>query len=236
VFRVLEDPNTTAILNRLIIQSSLPLRSVETDFAVDSSGFATSRFLRWFDHKYGVERKKAEWVKCHLACGVRTNTVTAAVVSDGGDAPLLPSLAATTAQNFTVRELAADKAYSSHTNLEFVDELGAVPFVPFKINSRGDTRPGIWERMYCEFTLNREDFLRHYHKRSNVESTFSMIKAKFGDAVRSRTTVAMKNEVLAKIVCHNLVVLVHEMHELGIQPRLAEPAGEEPRVLRFPTG
>jgi hypothetical protein len=28
----------------------------------------------------------------------------------------------------------------------------------------------------------------------------------------------MKNETMCKILCHNLVVLIHEMHELGIEP------------------
>ncbi len=28
----------------------------------------------------------------------------------------------------------------------------------------------------------------------------------------------MKNEVLAKIVCHNIVCVIHEMYELGIEP------------------
>jgi hypothetical protein len=46
--------------------------------------------------------------------------------------------------------------------------------------------------------------LQHYHKRSNVESTFSMIEAKFCDHARSKTDVAMVNEVLCKIVCHNI--------------------------------
>jgi len=36
--------------------------------------------------------------------------------------------------------------------------------------------------------------------------------------VRSRTDVAMKNEVLCKILCHNLCCLIQAMHELGIQP------------------
>ena len=45
-----------------------------------------------------------------------------------------------------------------------------------------------------------------------------MIKAKFGDSVRSKTDVAMKNEVLAKLVCHNIVCVIHEMYELGIEP------------------
>ena len=34
----------------------------------------------------------------------------------------------------------------------------------------------------------------------------------------SKTDVAMVNETLCKILCHNLVVLIHEMYELGIDP------------------
>jgi len=64
----------------------------------------------------------------------------------------------------------------------------------------------------------REEFLAHYHKRSNVESTFSMIKRKFGDSLRSKTDTAMVNETLCKVLCHNLVVVIHEMYELGIEP------------------
>ena len=45
-----------------------------------------------------------------------------------------------------------------------------------------------------------------------------MIKAKFRDHVRSKTDVAMKNEVLCKILCHNICVLIQEMYELGIEP------------------
>jgi hypothetical protein len=45
-----------------------------------------------------------------------------------------------------------------------------------------------------------------------------MVKRKFGDFVRSKTDVAMVNEALCKILCHNLVVLIHEMYELGIEP------------------
>jgi hypothetical protein len=61
--------------------------------------------------------------------------------------------------------------------------------------------------------------LAHYHKRSNVESTFSMIKAKFRDHERSKTPVAMANEVLCKIICHNLCVLVQEAHSLASASR-----------------
>ena len=53
------------MLKSLIQQSSLPLTSIETEFAVDSSGFATTTYHRWFDHKWGKEIKEAEWVKAH---------------------------------------------------------------------------------------------------------------------------------------------------------------------------
>jgi hypothetical protein len=43
-----------------------------------------------------------------------------------------------------------------------------------------------------------------------------MIKRKFRDGLRSKTNVAMTNETLCKVLCHNLVVLIHEMLELGI--------------------
>ena len=41
--------------------------------------------------------------------------------------------------------------------------------------------------MFHYFQFRQEEFLRHYHKRSNVESTFSAIKRKFGPDVRSKT-------------------------------------------------
>jgi hypothetical protein len=43
------------------------------------------------------------------------------------------------------------------------------------------------------------------------------VKAKFGDAVRSRTDTAMKNEVLLKFLCHNIVVVHQAVAELGIE-------------------
>ena len=58
--------------------------------------------------------------------------------------------------------------------------------------------------------------MKHYHKRSNVETTFSMIKSKFCDHVRSKTDVAMVNEVLCKIICHNICCVIQESYELGI--------------------
>ena len=71
--------------------------------------------------------------------------------------------------------------------------------------------------MFLYFQLNQDEFYQHYHKRSNVESTNSMVKAKFGDKVRSRNAVARENELLCKFIAHNIVVLIHESFELGVK-------------------
>ncbi len=47
VSRYLANPQLTDTLKNLITASSLPLKAVDSDFAVDSSGFSTSRFVRW---------------------------------------------------------------------------------------------------------------------------------------------------------------------------------------------
>jgi hypothetical protein len=78
--------------------------------------------------------------------------------------------------------------------------------------------------MYHLFHFHRDEFLSHYHRRSNVESTFSMIKAEFRDHVRSKSDVAMVNECLAKFVCHNICCVISAMHELGITPDFAGDA------------
>ena len=75
----------------------------------------------------------------------------------------------------------------------------------------------VWKKMYYFFQLHNEEFLGHYHKRSNVESTVNMIKSKFGDSVRSKTWTAQINEVLCKIICHNLCCVIMKMHTLGIK-------------------
>ncbi len=213
----LENPELTPLLRDLIVKSSLPLQSVETNFAADSSGFTTSRFTRWFDVKYGKERTKQDWVKVHIMCGVKTNIVTAVEIEGqhASDSKLLPALTATTVQNFRVSEVSADKGYASKNNVEIITKFGATPFIAMKETDRG-LGGGAWEQMYHYFNFRKQDFLKHYHQRSNVESTFSMMKRKFGDSLRSKTDVAMVNESLCKILCHNLVVLIHEMCELGI--------------------
>ncbi len=73
---------------------------------------------------------------------------------------------------------------------------GAIPYIPFKSNSVPDSRGSygpkseLWTPMFHFSSLHRAEFLEHYHKRSNIEITFHMITAKFGQKLRSKTLTA----------------------------------------------
>lgn len=213
----LDMPELAPYLQWLITQSSLPLKSIETSFAVDSSGFSTCQYARWYDEKYGKEQAERDWVKAHVMVGTTTNVVTSAEVSGPHDhdtnffAPLVND----TRKRFDVQEVSADKAYSNYANITMVTNFGATPYIDFKSNASGNGRCKVWNKMYHYYQFQREEFMQHYHKRSNVESTFSMIKSKFGGFLRSKLPAAQVNEVLCKILCHNLCCLIQSSYELG---------------------
>lgn len=242
----LENEMLTPYLKMMIEESSLPLQAIESDFAADSSGFSVCRFYKWVDAKYGDPQlmTRRDWVKVHLMCGVKTNIVTAVEVSERyeNDTKFFKPLVETTAQNFVMQEVSADKAYLSSANLQTVVDHNAMPYIPFKINSTGILKTGLgpnqrtnkqrnikrkselWRQMYHYFCFNQKWFLQQYHKRSNVESTFSMIKAKFGDSLRSKTKTAQVNEALCKILAHNICCLIQSMYELNIKPEFWQAA------------
>ena len=219
VNRYIADPDLTPILTDLIERSAAPLSIVESQFAADSSGFSTCRFDRWFDHKWGKEKSKRHWLKAHIVVGTRTNIITAIEVtqSNVNDSPMLPGLLDTTAQRFTMAEVSADKAYLSDTNLRHIEGHGADPYIPFKSNTTGQGSP-MWKRLYAYFTLNEDMWKHHYHKRSNVETAFSMIKGKFGDSVRAKSETGQVNEILLKCLCHNICILARAVSEMSLAP------------------
>jgi len=45
-----------------------------------------------------------------------------------------------------------------------------------------------------------------------------MVKAKFGARVRAKTETAQVNELYCLFLCHNIVVLISGIYELGLEP------------------
>ena len=213
----------TPILSKMVTLTSTPLKVVEHDFAIDSTGFGTSNFQRWFSFKHGKDINSRRWIKCHFMTGVKTNIISSVKVTSefDNDSPELKGLIEKSNETFNMDEISCDKAYFSIENHKLIAQTGATPFIPFKKNTTGNARGSMaWSKMYHYFMLNNDDVMEHYHKRSNAETTVHMVKSKFGDRVRSKSWTAQVNEVLCKIICHNICVVIQEMHELGLNPQV----------------
>lgn len=218
----LQNEELTPLLKEMIQTTAQTLKSVETKFAVDSSGFRTTTFGSYCQEKHG-QKKKNIWLKAHLLSGVKTNIVCSAEITKSygkgtGDVSQFPILV-NNLNDFKVEEISADGAYSSRDSLALVEQKGGTPFIPFKKNSRPIPRGNshIWRKMFHYFQYNKEEFMQHYHLRSNSETVFHMIKSKFNETLKSKTYTAQVNELLFKILCHNIVVMIHETNELGIK-------------------
>ena len=246
--RYLAKPELTPLLEALIEQSALPLRAIERKFATDSSGFSTATYDRWLETKWGKKKDKEEtadeeetvekeegewkqrsrWVTAHITCGVETNVVTEAEVTETRDHDInfFESLIRKTAENFEIQEVTGDKAYISQDNYHLIEELGGRAYIPFRKNMRPPLNVGehdaLWAKAYYFYHLYKDDFYARYHKRSNVETVFSMVKGKFGAAVLAKSVPAQINEVLLKFIAHNLCVLIHSIYVLGIEPFFAD--------------
>lgn len=220
VNKFLNREDITPILQDLLIKTAMPLKSVETTFAPDSSGFRTSQFNQYAVEKYGA-KKRHKWVKAHILIGTKTNVIASARITEetANDCPQFePMVMEAHESGFDIKEIPADMGYLSRANYELAKGIGATAYIPFKRRTTDKPRGSLtWKKMYHYFQFNKEEFLEHYHQRSNVESAFNMIKMKFGDKLKSRNFTAQKNELLCKFIAHNIVVLIHEMHELGIK-------------------
>jgi transposase len=232
IINYFESEVSTPYLQMLIEESALPLQAIEEDFAVDSSGLSTCRFVSWnqtkhhWDSQTGVTTyeeaiAKHDWIKLHICTGVKTNVVTSAQITEkyDNDTNYFKPLVEATSQNFAMRQVSADKAYISNKNLKATVDANAMPYIAFKSTNNGTTGSDLFNKMYHFYAYNQERFMRNYHKRSNVESTFHMIKAKFGDSLRSKTRTAQINEALCKVLCHNICCLIQSMYELNLKPK-----------------
>ena len=214
---ILLKPEITPILYDLVHLSALPVASIETNFAIDSSGFRCSSFGRYCEHAHGTIRSR-NWLKVHACTGVNTNIVTDVIITDehGGDSPQFEKLIKETSKWFDIGEVSADAAYSSRKNHEIVDKLGGKAYIPFRKGTTGNAGgSALWKQAYHYFQFHHDEFEEHYHKRSNVEATLAAIKKKFGETIKFRNRIAQENEMLCKIIGYNITVLIHEMIALG---------------------
>lgn len=219
VLNFFSSPDTAELLKDLIGLAAAPLNDVEDGvFATDSTTFSLPLFKKWFDKEKGGVQVKRLTVKCHLFCGVKTNVIAAATFTKGHelDGREFPTLLHNASKRFRIVEVSADKAYNSVDNFKAVQEVGATPFIPFRHNASGYSG-GYFEEMYHFYRLRNKEFRERYLLRNNAESTASMLKRRFEGVLDSRTDPAIENEVLCRVLVHNLCRVIQSHFELGIE-------------------
>jgi transposase len=219
--KLFNDPRTIPLLHTLVALSAYPVVGLENDFSIDSTGFRTTTFGAYCDTKYEQDKEHI-FLKAHLCAGVKTNIIAGVRITDGNGSDCIqfgPLIKKTIDGGFTINEVSADMAYSSRDNLEIVSSAGGIAYIPFKKSATGTARgSALWKKMYHYFQAGRDEYMEHYHKRSNIEATNAAIKRKLGETLKSKNSIAQINELLAKIVAYNLTVVIHEMYENGIEP------------------
>lgn len=216
VLNYYKNPSLTSLLKHLVEQSGIPLKDLEDSFATDASGFSTSLYSRWLDVRIAKENKRKLYRKVHMTCGVRTNIISAISITEGHwhDSPQFGCLVKTTAKNFNMREMSADAGYMARNNYDAVSQVGAIPYIMFRSNAGNKARGSlVYKRMLDLYRKHREEFLFHYHKRSNSETVFSQIKRKFGTHLYSKSDIGQTNELLCICLAHNICILIQELFE-----------------------
>jgi len=222
------DHRLNKLLDRLILITALPLAFVEKTGAMDSTGMSVHKYDSWQQAKWGTQTERSRcFRKLHAVVGTTTNIFISADVTlkTVADVTMLPGVVADHPRLFAMEDFVADKAYSSRAAMKFLHDLGLNPFIPFKRTSSSTPKGSlIWQEMFHFARDFPEEFDAHYHQRSNVETTFHMLKMRFGDYLMTKNFVANQNEIKVRVLSHNLCVLIQEAAERGIIARFDDCA------------
>lgn len=214
-------PATYDLFSKFLTISAMPLKKLEDKYSLDSSGFGTYQTERWNRVKWGKNVKYHDYLKGHILIGTRTNIICQAEITPGNfsDIKQAPKMILEANANFKMKELSADKAYNSKLLFRILDAIGTIPYIPFKKNTTTPTKdsPNIWNNMFLLFRDKKEEWNKHYHKRSNVETTFSMVKRRLGEHLLSKNYTAQRNELMMKFICHNICCLVQAIFDHKIR-------------------
>ena len=222
----MEDSRLTSYLNQLIRLLAEPLIPIESLVGIDSTGFSTFNRVDWIDIRFSklFNKLKKDYKKLHIVSGTKSNIILSAKVTKGTahDSPEFEDLIKKSVY-FDIKQVCADSAYLSRKNCNIVSSIRAIPFIMPKKNTTAKSRGSIaWSQMVRFFKDNEQEFRKIYHQRSNLETTFAMLKRNYLPYVRAKSNIGQENEGLCKVVCHNIACLIMSMFEYGIKVKFLD--------------
>ena len=155
--------------------------------------------------------------KLSLACDSASHLILSATASTGGggDQPFFDDLLfdAWRRSSGKLRWVVADAGYDSEDNLRIARrDMGVRALIPPR-SGRPTTKPPpkdqpLRRQMYRHFAAKRDRGL--YGQRWQIETVNSMIKRNLGSALRARTAIRRRHELLLRVLTHNIMLLAED--------------------------
>jgi hypothetical protein len=218
------EPIIGKLLDDLITESSKPFAEIEKDFATDMTGIKTKLFSSWFSLRCKKRIKKRDHLNAHISIGTKSLIVTAINIENkqGKDNIIMRKHVDKTAENFKIEEWSGDGMYWTKENCRKISEKGGKPYFKCKTgktkwNGKQNGIPA-WKEMNQESLENKEEYDKHYHKRSKIESANHSKKILFGEKVYSKLKSARENEETLRWINYNINILNRAKYEWKINP------------------
>ena len=188
------------LVNKLLAYSAKLSKPKKLKLGVDATGLALDNASRYYQVRLAVKRRRKSVIQV-TACGLMDSLLVSSAqlnkyksVRNNNFLPVVKK----SAKLGEVEFVTADKGYDFNDNHKYVlQELKTNSYIKVREKMMGK-RSAIRRRALREFD---EEI---YHQRSKIETIFSMIKRKYGDALRGKSTKTQIQEGYHKLLTHNL--------------------------------
>ena len=162
------------------------------------------------DERRSAKVKQLPKLAIAIASGCHAILAIKAITGGGSDAPDFDSLLVQSWGRAKIKIVVADAGFDSEKNHRISRvELGIVSIIPAKIGRPTKKLPsGPFRRMMKKRFAKKAD-KKIYGQRSQVETVNSMIKRNLGDGMRSRKKKRQRQEMMLRILTHNLMLLAN---------------------------
>jgi len=168
--------------------------------AVDATGFSNDHASMYYCWRTGKHRRSCTLSVVAIDANALCIAAQHSKQSPGGENTFFMPLVARAAKRLSIGAVVADKAYDSEANHEFVHQrFGAQCIIPVKHGWKNGTVNGHYRRSLADGYDERL-----YHRRSLVETVFSVMKRRFGSSVNSRLLPMQNKEAALLAVVYNV--------------------------------